>query len=92
VRMFVLDTEYKAVMGQRTKFYTLDEAVEAASKFTRVSDRSLKIWEYVVNVRSLAGCVRPDGALVKPPKEVSAIVEALHKRGHADLADELLNQ
>ncbi len=90
--MYVLDTNYKAVMGQQTRFYTLEEAVEAACKFTRVRNRPLKIWEYRDNVRALAGSVQPDGTLVKPPKEVSAVVEALCERGHEDLADELLNQ
>ncbi len=89
--MYVLDTNYGAVMGQQTRFYTLEEAVEAACKFTRVRNRPLKIWEYQDNVRALAGSVQPDGTLVKPPKDVSAVVEALCERGHEDLADELLN-
>lgn len=90
--MFVLDDEYKAVMGQQTRFYTIDEACEAACKYTKVRNRPLKVWEYQNNVRALVGAVQPDGTLVKPPKEVSAVVEALCERGHEDLADELLNQ
>jgi hypothetical protein len=79
-------------MGQQTRFYTIDEAVEAASKYTRVRNRPLKIWEYQHDVRALAGAVQPDGTLVKPPKEVASVVEALCKRGHDDLADELLGK
>jgi len=92
VRLFVLDTEYKAVMGQQTRFYSLDEAIEAASKYTKVRNRPLKVWEYREGVRALAGCVLPDGTLVKPPKEIISVVEALVERGHEDLADDLLNQ
>lgn len=90
--MFVLDTNYKATMGKQTRFYTLEEAACAASEFTRARNRPLKIWEYQNNVRALAGSVMPDGTLVKPPKEISAVVEALCERGHEDLADDLLNQ
>jgi hypothetical protein len=89
--MFVLDDEYKAVIGQQTRFYVLDEAVDAACKFTRIRNRPLKIWEYQNQVRALVGAVQPDGTLVKPPKDVAAVVEALHTNGHIDLADELLN-
>lgn len=92
MRIFVLDDEFKAVQGQQTRFYSIDEAVEAASKYTRVRNRPLKIWEYRENIRALAGAVQPDGTLVKPPKEVAAVVEALVERGHRDLADELLNK
>lgn len=91
MKIFVLDDEYKAVQGQQTRFYTIDEAVEAASKFTKVRNRPLKVWEYRNNVRALVGAVQPDGSLVKPPKEVSAIVEALVDKGHKDLADDILN-
>jgi len=92
VHIFVLDDEYKAVMGQQVRFYVLDEAIEAACKFTRVRNRPLKIWEYQNNVRALVGAVQPDGTLIRPPKEVVALVEALHDKGHKDLADELLDQ
>ena len=91
MRLFVLDDEYKAVQGQQTRFYTIDEAVEAACKYTRHLNRPLKIWEYQNQIRELAGSVQPDGTLVKPPKEVAAVVEALCTKGHTDLADELLN-
>jgi hypothetical protein len=89
--MFVLDDEYKAVIGQQTRFYVLEEAIEAACKYTRVRNRPLKIWEYQNQARALVGAVQPDGSLVKPPKDVAAVVEALHMKGHVDLADELLN-
>jgi len=89
--MYVLDDDYKAVLGQQVRFYELEEAIEAASKYTRVRNRSLKIWEYRNNVRALVGSVQPNGTLVKPPKEVAAIVTALCDRGHADIADELLD-
>lgn len=90
MRIFVLDDDYKAVMGQQVRFYVLEEAVEAACKYTRVRNRPLKIWEYQNNVRALVGSVQPDGSLVKPPKEVVAIAEVLHDKGHKDLADELI--
>ncbi len=92
VQIFVLDDDYKAVMGQQVRFYVLEEAIEAACKFTRVRNRPLKIWEYMNNVRALVGAVQPDGSLVRPPKEVTALVTALHDKGHKDLADELLEQ
>ena len=79
-------------MGQQTRFYVLDEAIEAATKFTRVRNRPLKIWEYVNSVRALVGSVQPDGTLVKPPKEVAKVAAALVEKGHSDLADELLDQ
>ena len=91
MRVFVLDDEYKAVMGQQTRFYVLDEAIEAACKYTRKRNRPLKLWEYCNNVRALVGAVQPDGTLVKPPKEVVAIATALIDKGHTDLADELLD-
>ena len=90
--MFVLDEAYKAVMGQQTRFYVLEEAIEAACKFTRHLNRPLKIWEYQNQVRALVGSVQPDGTLIKPPKEVVSVVEALYNAGHKDLAEELLNQ
>lgn len=90
MRFFVLDDHYKAVMGQQVRFYVLDEAVEAAGKFTRKLNRPLKIWEYRNNIRALVGAVQPDGTLVKPPKEVMSIVAALCDSGNEDLADELL--
>jgi len=90
MKTFVLDDAYKAVHGQQTRFYELAEAIEAASKFTRHLNRPLKIWEYVNQVRALVGSVQPDGTLVKPPKEVAAVVEALCHSGHTDLADSLL--
>lgn len=92
MRIFVLDDEFKAVTGQQTRFYALEEAIEAATKFTRVRNRPLKVWEYRDNVRALVGSVQPDGSLVRPPKEVAAVVEALVQKGHEDIADELLNQ
>ncbi len=92
MNIFVLDDEYKAVMGQQVRFYVLEEAVEAACKFTRVRNRPLKIWEYRNNVRALVGSVQPDGTLVKPPKEVVSIVTALIDKGHTDLANDLLDQ
>ena len=92
MNIFVLDDEYKAVMGQQVRFYVLEEAVEAACKFTRVRNRPLKIWEYRNNIRALVGAVQPDGTLVKPPKEVVSIVTALIDKGHTDLANDLLDQ
>jgi hypothetical protein len=91
MRMFVLDDEYKAVTGQQTRFYVLDEAVEAACKWTRQLNRPLKVWEYQKQVRALVGLVQPDGTLVKPSKDVVQVAEALFDKGHNDLADELLN-
>jgi len=91
VQIFVLDDDYKAVMGQQNRFYVLDEAIEAACKFTRVRNRPLKIWEYQNSIRALVGSVQPDGTLVRPPKEVVSIVTALIDKGHTDLADDLLN-
>jgi len=92
VLIFVLDDDYKAVMGQQIRFYVLDEAIEAACKFTRVRNRPLKIWEYQNQVRALVGSVQPDGTLVRPPKEIVSLVTALHNKGHKDLADALLDQ
>ena len=91
MHIYVLDDEYKAVMGQQVRFYVLDEAIAAACKFTRVRNRPLKIWEYRNQVRALVGSVQPDGTLVRPPKEVVSIVTALIDRGHTDLADDLLD-
>lgn len=91
MHIYVLDDEYKAVMGQQVRFYVLDEAIEAACKFTRVRNRPLKIWEYQNQIRALVGSVQPDGTLVRPPKEVVSIVTALIDRGHTDLADDLLD-
>ncbi len=91
MQMFVLDDEYKAVMGQQNRFYVLEEAIEAACKYTRVRNRPLKIWEYRNQVRALIGAVQPDGSLVRPPKEVVSIVTALLNKGHRDLADDLLD-
>ncbi len=92
MQIFVLDDDYKAVMGQQNRFYVLEEAIEAACKFTRVRNRPLKIWEYRNQVRALIGAVQPDGTLVKPPKEVVSLVTALYDKGHKDLADELLGR
>lgn len=92
MNIFVLDDEYKAVIGQQVRFYVLEEAIEAACKFTRVRNRPLKIWEYRNNVRALVGSVQPDGTLVKPPTEVVSIVTALIDKGHTDLANDLLDQ
>ena len=92
MNIYVLDGDYKPVQGQQVRFYVLDEAIDAACKFTRVRNRPLKIWQYVNNVRALVGSVQPDGTLVRPPKEVVSIVTALHDSGHKDLADELLDQ
>lgn len=91
MHIYVLDDEYKAVMGQQVRFYVLDEAIEAACKFTRVRNRPLKIWEYQNQVRALVGSVQPDGTLVRPPKEVVSIVTALIDSGNTDLADDLLD-
>ena len=91
MRTFVLDTEYKAVTGQQTRFFVLDEAVAEAAHFARKMNRSLKIWEYENQVRTLAGSVQPDGTLVKPSKEVAAVVEALCASGNSDLANKILN-
>jgi hypothetical protein len=92
VQIYVLDDEYKPVMGQQARFYVLDEAIEAACKWTRIRNRPLKLWEYRNSVRALVGAVQPDGTLVRPPKEVVSIVTALIDKGHGDLADELLDQ
>jgi hypothetical protein len=78
-------------MGQQVRFYVLDEAIEAACKFTRVRNRPLKIWEYQNQVRALVGAVQPDGTLVRPPREVVSIATALIDKGHTDLADDLLD-
>lgn len=90
MRTFVLDDEFKAVTGQQTRFYTLEEAVDAASVWTRQLNRPLKIWEYRNQIRALAGLVQPDGALVVPQKNVTQVAADLYSRGHKDLADELL--
>lgn len=89
---FALDQEYKAVLSQQTKFFHLAEAIEAATKFTKVKQKPLKIWEYRNGVRALVGSVQPDGTLVVPPKEVAALVTALCDSGNIDLADELLER
>ena len=90
MRFYVLDEQYKAVMGQQTRFLVLEEAIEAASKVTKKLSRPIKIWEYVNNIRALVGSVQPDGTLVKQPKEIRAIVAELCNSGNEDLADELL--
>jgi len=91
VDMYTLDTNYKSV-GQPTRFYTLEEAIEAAAEFTRAKNQPLAIWKYDDSQeRSLEGSVQPDGTLVKPSKKVSAVVAALYDKGHVDLANELLN-
>ena len=90
--MFVLDDEYKAVTGQQTRFYTMEEAIDAASVWTRKLNRPLKVWEYQNQVRALAGLVQPDGTLVVPSRDVIQVAASLYDKGHKDLADELLDQ
>ncbi|KKN72778.1 hypothetical protein LCGC14_0407450 [marine sediment metagenome] len=90
MRTFVLDTEYKAVTGQQTRFFVMEEAIDAASVWTRQFNRPLKIWEYRNQVRALAGLVQPDGTLVVPKKDVTQVAADLYEKGHKDLADELL--
>ncbi len=92
MRTFVLDTEFKAVTGQQTRFFVMEEAIDAAAVWTRQFNRPLKIWEYQNQVRALAGLVQPDGTLIVPSSDVVQVATALYEAGHADLADELLDQ
>lgn len=90
MQTYVLDDEFKAVTGQQTRFFVLEEAIDAAAVWTRQFNRPLKVWEYQNQIRALAGLVQPDGSLVVPKKDVTQVAADLYEKGHKDLADELL--